>query len=347
MLSVINLYKQRIRNQADNFPRITRDDYFNLEPKMKAVFPDSNNYQNQIEQILPVFDAISSNFPIIQQEDIPNDVLDSFRKSFEKKMKLFLNDSSFSINRRSDYFVYCLIFSICFLKKDGCLSAITSNAWLGKEYGLQFKKFLLDNFHIKYIVKSDAEHWFNHSKVSTIFTVLQHGQRDEPTKFVTINFKLEETFDQENIFNQLKQIENFYADIDSCTNNRNKNWKADKALKDLFYHVSGATSVSIVSKQKLDDSLATQENWSTYFISYQLFERFENYLTQLYPKIIEAPRGVRTGWDKMYIINGASKKFLEDKFLTPYLKNPKRISKLVVDSNFQDFLFTCDKAKKT
>ena len=240
ILSVINLYKQKIKNQTDNFPRVTRDDYFNLEPKMKVVFPDSNDYRKQIEQPIPMFDAIASNFPFIQQEDIPNDVLTIFfREKFEAKQKAFLKDSSFKINERSDYFTYCVYNSIRFLKKDGFLSAITSNAWLGKEYGFQFKKFLLDNFHIKYIVRSNAEHWFSDSKVSTIFSVLKHGQSKETTKFITINFKLDETFNQENISSQIKEIETFYTDIDNCNNPKHTGWTKDKTFSNLFqttYH---------------------------------------------------------------------------------------------------------------
>ena len=280
ILSVINLYKQRINNQTDNFPRVTRDDYFNFEPEMKVVFPDSNNYQKQIQQTIPLFDAIASNFPFIQQEDIPNDVLTTFfRKKFEANQKAFLKDNFFKINERSDYFTYCVYNSIRFLKEDGMLSAITSNAWLGKEYGFQFKKFLLDNFHIKYVVRSSAEHWFSDSKVSTIFSVLQQGQNKEPTKFITINSKLEEIFDQEKTSNQLKQIEDFYADIDLCNDKKNKNWTRDAAFENLYHHKNGSVRASVVEKQKLDASLTAQENWSTYFISANLFNKFEKHLT--------------------------------------------------------------------
>ena len=240
ILSVINLYKQKLKNQPDNFPRVTRDNYFNLEPTKKVTFPDSNDYSKQIEQPIPLFDAIASNFPFIQQEDIPNDVLTTFfREKFEAKQKAFLKDNSFKINERSDYFTYCVYNSIRFLQEGGFLAAITSNAWLGKEYGFQFKKFLLDNFHIKYIVRSNAEHWFSDSKVSTIFSVLQHGQSEEPTKFVTLNFKLDETFNQENISTQLKEIENFYIDIDNCNNPKHSGWKKDNSFKNLFHHKSG------------------------------------------------------------------------------------------------------------
>jgi hypothetical protein len=346
ILSVINLYKQKIKNQTDNFPRVTRDDYFNLEPKMKVVFPDSNDYKKQIEQPIPVFDAIASNFPFIQQEDIPNDVLTTFfREKFEAKQKAFLKDSTFKINERSDYFTYCVYNSIRFLKKDGFLSAITSNAWLGKEYGFQFKKFLLDNFHIKYIIKSKAEHWFSDSKVSTIFSVLQHGQNKESTKFVTINFKLDETFNQENISTQLKEIENFYTDIDNCNNPKHSGWEKDKTFQNLFHKKDGSINVSIVSKEQLENSLAEQENWDAYFITAQLFERFEKHLTAIYPDMIDAFRGERTGWNPMFVIPSKKVKDsgVEKKFLIPYVKSPTEFETLEFGGTYNNYLFVCDK----
>jgi len=349
ILSVINLYKQKIKNQTDNFPRVTRDDYFNLEPNKIVVFPDSNDYTKHIQLAIPMFDAIASNFPFIQQEDIPNDVLTTFfREIFEAKQKAFLKDNSFKINERSDYFTYCVYNSVRFLKKDGLLSAITSNAWLGKEYGFQFKKFLLDNFHIKYIVRSNAEHWFSDSKVSTIYSVLQHGKSKEPTKFVTINTKLEDTFEQENISNQIKQIENFYSDVDSCTNSRNKNWIADSVFENLFHHASGAITVSVVTKQKLDDSLTTQENWDTYFISASLFDKFEKYLIEIYPKVIEAFRGERTGWNPMFVIPSAeiTQSGIEKRFLVPYVKSPTEFTTLEFSGTYNNYLFVCDKSEE-
>ncbi|MFA7360004.1 MAG: N-6 DNA methylase [Candidatus Kapaibacterium sp.] len=345
ILSVINLYKQRIKNQTDNFPRVMRDDYFNLEPKMKIFFPDSNDYQKLFQLTFPIFDAIASNFPFIQQEDIPNEMLTAlFREEFEDKQKAFLKDNTFRINKRSDYFTYCIYNSIRFLKKEGLLSAITSNAWLGKEYGFEFKKFLLDNFYIKYIVRSNAEHWFNDSKVSTIFSVLKHGQSNEPTKFVTVNFKLEEAFDQNNISNQLKQIEQFYIDIDSCSDRRNKNWKVDTSFENVFHHVSGTIRVSEVMKKKLIDSLTAQENWDTYFISSQLFEKIEKKLIEIHPNVIEVFRGERTGWNPMFVIPFAevNNSRIEKKFLVPYVKRPSEIDNIRFSGNFNNYLFVCD-----
>lgn len=344
ILSVINLYKQKV-NETDNFPRVIRDDFFNLEPGNNVVFPNSKDYNSKIEQPIPVFDAMISNFPFIQQEDIPNDVLtELFRKKFEQTQQAFLKDNQFRINERSDYFTYCVYNSVRFLRHNGFLAAITSNAWLGKEYGLQFKKFLIENFCIKYVVKSNAEHWFSDSKVSTVYLVLQYKQCDEPIRFVTINFKLEERFDQNNINKQLQQIEAFYNDIDNCNNPRNSGWRQDGSFGDLYHKIDGTASVSLITKQQLADSIESQDNWDTFFISSNLFESFDEHLIALYPDIIDAFRGARTGYNNMFIIsdNQLRRANIEEEFLIPYVKGPAQLTTLEFNGNYNHYLFVCD-----
>lgn len=344
ILSVMNLYKQKVKD-IDNFPRVIRDDYFNLETGKQIVFPDSKDYTKQITKPIPIFDAVASNFPFIQQEDIPNDILTTFFKNkFETKQKAFLKDNAFKINERADYFTYCIYNAIHFLKPNGHLSAITSNAWLGKEYGFQFKKFLLDNFHTKYVVKSNAEHWFSDSKVSTIYTVFQFCNNDESTKFITLNFKLEEYFQQENTELQLKQIEDFYSDIDFCADIRNKKWRKDATFENLYHRLDGLVSVSIVSKNDLIKSVAKKDNWDTFFISSQLFDKFDSKVIQLFPEIIDAFRGARTGWNDMFVIPSRKVKEskIESNFLIPYVKSPTELNNLEFDNNYENYLFVCD-----
>ena len=343
ILSVINLYKQDV-TKTDNFPRITRDDFFNLNVGGSVNFPDSRNYKNQIQLQIPHFEAIVSNFPFIQQEDIPNKILSAFfREKFGTQQQAFLKDNTFKINERSDYFTYCVYNSIRFMKDGGFLAAITSNAWLGKEYGFQFKKFLLDNFHIKYIVKSNAEHWFSDSQVSTIYTVLQKGVSDKPTKFITINFKLEEHFIQDNINQQLSQIEEFYAEIDNCTDSRNTKWYKDNTFNDLYKNGRDKIEVCIVPKQKLLESINNKENWIKYFISANLFENFDNCLMQLFPDVVDVFRGERTGWNDMFVIpeRNVIDSGIENSFLVPYIKSPTELKKIEFDGNYSFRLFVC------
>ncbi|MDR3365883.1 MAG: N-6 DNA methylase [Prevotellaceae bacterium] len=343
ILSAINLYKQDV-TQVDNFPRVMRDDFFNLNVGDTVNFPDSRNYKKHVELPIPQFDAIASNFPFIQQEDIPNEVLTAFfRSKFEAKQQAFLKDNSFKINERSDYFTYCVYNSIRFLKSNGHLAAITSNAWLGKEYGFQLKKFLLDNFHIKYIVKSNAEHWFSNSQASTIYIVLQKRASAEPTKFIAVNFKLEEHFAQDNITQQLSQIEDFYAEIENCENPHNDKWKKDNTFNDLYKNEQDKFDVCIVSKQKLLESIEKRENWSKYFISASLFESFDALLTQLYPRVIKVFRGERTGWNDMFIVpeRDVTSSGIESDYLVPYIKTPTELQQIEFNDSYNFHLFVC------
>lgn len=347
ILSVINLYKQNVLS-VDNFPRVTRDDFFNLDTRDIVLFPDSKNFKKQIELEIPMFDAIASNFPFIQQEDIPNDLLTIFfRDKFEETQRAFLQDDNFKINERSDYFTYCVYNSIRFLKEDGYLSAITSNAWLGKDYGIQFKKFLLDNFHIKYIVRSTAEHWFSDSKVSTIYTVLQKGKSKEATKFITLNFKLLDGFDHIDLNNQLSQIENFYSETDNCQDPMNQSWRNDSTFEDLYHKLDDTVSVAIIQNKTLLDSLDSQDNWSKYFISANLFEKFDNYLIRPYPIIIDSFRGERTGWNEMFIIpnDEIDNSEIEPEFLFPYVKSPSELDLLEFSGEYNFQLFVCSLAE--
>ena len=348
ILSVINLYKQDVVT-TDNFPRVTRNDFFNLEVGEKVVFPDSYDHNKHIDVPIPTFDGIASNFPFVQQEDIPNEKPSAyFREQFQSEQQAFLKDNTFKINERSDYFTYCIYNADRFLKPDGCLSAITSNAWLGKEYGFQFKKFLLDNFHIRYVVKSNAEHWFKDSQVSTIYFVLDKIQSEEPTKFVTLNRKLNELFVTDSISEQIQQIEEFYSDIDNCSDPHNDLWEKDNFFDDLFKRKDGSLSVCMASKECLLGSLDNKTNWGQFFLSTNLFGSFENCLIQYHPSIVKVFRGERTGWNPMFVIKEENVKasHIDEKYLVPYVKSSSELQQIEFDDNYKFKAFVCQDEEK-
>lgn len=345
-LSVISLYKQKVDDTA-NFPRIIRKDFFTLTPSQTIAVPDNRDIEKINEIPIPKFDAIISNFPFIQQEDIPNEIFNThFESEFAKTQTAFLNGNKFDINGKSDYYIYCFYNSLKFLKDNGILSAITSNAWLGKNYGLQFKKFLLDNFHIKYVVKSNAEHWFKDSKVSTIFITLEKGTSKEPTKFITVNEKLGALFKDKS----LQPFEDFYTEIDNCNNSHNnKNWQEDSQFKNVFHKTDGTISVSIVEQTHLINSLTSQENWATYFVSQNPLNVFEKKLINPFPSVYDTGRGTRTGWDEMHIISNEENKVLkiEKEFLLPILKTSQELKTIAYSNKAEYNLFVCKEDIKT
>jgi len=341
-LSVINLYKQKVDDTA-NFPRVIRRDFFKLIPTQTIDIPDNRDIDKINKIPIPKFDAIVSNFPFIQQEDISNEELNTqFEGEFAKTQSAFLNRNKFDINGKSDYYIYCFYNSLKFLKDNGILSAITSNAWLGKNYGLQFKKFLLDNFHIKYVVKSNAEHWFKDSKVSTIFITLEKGTSKEPTKFITINKKLDELFKGDS----LQQFEDFYTEVDNCNNPHNVNWKENRQFQNQFLKTDGSITVSVVEQSHLVNSLDTQENWATYFVSQNPLSVFEKKLINPFKAgFYDSGRGTKTWKDDFHIISVKQEEFLkiEKEFLIPALKNNDEFDSVVLFENKpKHFLFVCD-----
>ncbi|MBC7524540.1 MAG: SAM-dependent DNA methyltransferase [Flavobacterium sp.] len=344
-LSVINLYKQKVDDTA-NFPRIIRKDFFTLTPTQTIPIPDNTDISKINHIPIPKFDAVISNFPFIQQEDIPNDILNTqFESEFAKTQTAFLNGSKFDINGKSDYYIYCFYNSLKFLKDNGVLSAITSNAWLGKNYGLQFKNFLLDNFHIKYVVKSNAEHWFKDSKVSTIFITLEKSASKEPTKFITVNEKLEMLFKDKS----LQSFEDFYTEVDNCNNLQNKNWIEDSQFKKVYHKSDGTTTVSFVEQPHLVNSLASQENWGTYFVNQNPLNIFEKKLINPFPSVYDTGRGTRTGWDEMHIISNNENKSLkiEKEFLLPILKTSQELKTIMYSNKSEYNLFVCKEDEKT
>lgn len=346
ILSVINLYKQDV-TQTDNFfspPRVIRDDFFNLSRGKTVCFPNPRNHTVKNLVLIPEFDGIASNFPFIQQEDIPNDKLTAFFKDqFDRKQAAFVREGYFHINERADYFTYCVYNALRFIKKGGIIAAITSNAWLGKEYGLQLKDFLLNNFHIKYVVRSTAEHWFSNSQVSTIYFVLEKVDSVEPTKFVSFNFKLSDYFAKMDIQQQISKIETLYAQIDNCELECNTKWRKDVVFPDVYHKTDGSVDVSIISHDCLIGSLASETNWAQFFTAANPLDIFEPFLVQYAPAVFNVFREERTGWNDMFVIpeKDVAATGISPVYLKPYIKKTSEFKSIFFSGKYNYKAFVC------
>jgi hypothetical protein len=119
---------------------------------------------------------------------------------------------------------------------------------------------------------------------------------------VTLNFKLEELLEEETKERHLNLIEDLYGEIDNCDSPHNPNWQPDKQSAGVFHKKDRSLTVSIVEKERLRQSLSTQENWATYFIAQNPLAAFEKSLVSPFPEILDVGRGTRTGQDKMFIL---------------------------------------------
>ncbi len=89
------------------------------------------------------------------------------------------------------------------------------------------------------------------------------------------------------------------------------------------------------------ESIESKDNWAKYFISANLFENFDDCLTQLYPRVIDVFRGERTGWNDMFVIpeRNVIASGIENSYLVPYIKSPTELQQIEFDGNYNYKLF--------
>jgi len=228
-LAVINLFRQNL-TAPGNFPRIACCDLFTIKlgdtipfppPKMDIAHPE------QIQEPIPLFDAIIGNFPYISADQIcqkDTNYLNLIRrtliegwlekypalfcyankadqKSFESQIVAGLHKSAdrdhlqLRTSAYADLYVYLFFHAARFLKIGGRMGIITSNAWLDVNYGYALQRFFCDQFKIVAILESRCEPWFTEASVNTVLTVIERcedqKERDRHlVKFVKVRKQL-------------------------------------------------------------------------------------------------------------------------------------------------------------
>lgn len=347
MLSVINLYRQNV-TVVENFPRVIRKNIFDIKPSDKVEFPDNSNFENKQLIQIPHFDAVATNFPFIQQEDIAKEILNRKLDELYNSDEVVLRENGMlQISERSDFFAYCIYYLHQFIKTNGKMAFITSNAWLGKEYGTQLKRFLLENYHIKYIVRSVAEHWFVDSKVTTLFTVIEkRTNNSSPTHFISINRKLDDWFEGKKTYEILSKIDLFYEDINFLNEKLKENlsWKKHANYDRVFEHKDGIMTLVQIEKEQLISANENDENWLPFFYTDTFFAEIDKHKTALCPSICKVFRGERTGWNPMFVLKNQDTTTIEAEYLTPYLTSSSELKSIAFDNQFTHKLFTCTKS---
>ncbi len=228
-LAVINLFRQNL-TAAGNFPRIACRDVLTIKPGDTLPFPPPKmdiEHPEQIQEPVPLFDAIVGNFPYVSADQIGQKdpgYLDFIRRTMiegwlEKYPALFCyanktEQKSFEINiaagmhkavdrdrlelRTSTYadlYVYLFFHAARFLKPGGRMGIITSNAWLDVNFGYALERFFCDQFKIVAILESRCEPWFTEASVNTVYTIIERcedqKERDSHlVKFVKVKKRL-------------------------------------------------------------------------------------------------------------------------------------------------------------
>jgi type I restriction-modification system DNA methylase subunit len=158
-LTAMNLAMKNVRAPTTEANIITAD-FFSIIPGQRLIAPYpvmTPSGPRHKEVVFPEgFDAVIGNPPYTRWTEIPRDV--------QKKIEERLGDLLIKYNLRADVrrgrepglYVYFIMHAHKFLKPGGRLGMIISDSWLQATYGVDFGRYLLENFKVKALIDISA-----------------------------------------------------------------------------------------------------------------------------------------------------------------------------------------------
>ena len=320
--------------EDENYPRIGREDFFNVLPNQTFVHLPQKlvakglGKRTEVPVSIPPLDAVITNPPYVRQEEIRKAQKSYKEGGPEPGTKQFyskrLKDlAGVGLSGRSDLHCYFWPHAAQFLKDDGYLGFITSSQWLDVEYGFQLQKWLLQNFEIVAVLENIAEPWFVGARVATTVTIARRcrdeGQRNANTvRFIQLLRPLSEIIEHDGTTAGAVQAADVFRDeiLGLDGNISNQRFRARLVAQAKLWNdgvelgrvMAGASNGE---RDEADDVESTTVEagdyfggkWGVYLRAPALwFELIDIFASQFTPlgKVVEIRRGITSGKDAFY-----------------------------------------------
>jgi type I restriction enzyme M protein len=372
-LATINLYRQDLSDYA-NFPRIISKDFFEVKPNQVFEFPPPKptpDPQFTIKEELPRFDGAVGNFPYIRQELIEKRIK-GYKKKIERAVfddwkddyhELF-NNGDMKLSGQADIYAYLFFHTARFLKDDGRMGIVTSNAWLDVAYGYELQKFFLKNFKIIAIIESRCEPWFEDPSVNTIVTILERCKNKEErdnhlVKFVKLKKKLKELIPWDMKLDAMSRWGGLERLIYKIENTGRENFKLQSgkfvnSLTGIASYETDEFRIRVAKQYELLNDLektGKTVKWGQYLrapqVYFEILEACEDKLVPL-KKLAEIRRGYTTGINPFFYVTKQKIDHwgIEEEFLSPVLKSPKESQSILIrKDDLKNYVFLCNLSK--
>lgn len=130
------------------------------------------------EEVIDDFDAVVGNPPYTRWVEIPDDTKDLILEELKDELSRYNLRADTRRGREPGIYIYWIMHSTKnLLRNGGRLGMIISNMWLQTDYGVDFGKFLLDNFKIKALI--DLSFRLFEALISTVIIL---AEREEDPK---------------------------------------------------------------------------------------------------------------------------------------------------------------------
>lgn len=146
---------------------------------------------------LGLFDGIIGNPPYIRQEVLKQSALMDKRTAQAYLLKKYADalcdfpEAKILLSGKPDLYVWFVLQAATLLKPGGRLAYITSNSWLNAAFGEAFRKFLMRQFKVLFLLESACERWFPDAAVNSVIMILEkkteNTTQKEPIRVVRLH----------------------------------------------------------------------------------------------------------------------------------------------------------------
>ncbi|NNM87120.1 MAG: N-6 DNA methylase [Phycisphaerae bacterium] len=259
---------------------------------------------------LPAVDCIVSNLPFVRFETLG--------RPHAGGEKLGVNQAfeEPDLDSKSDLFAHLINSFPKVLRAGARVGVIVANSWMGTQWGLQFRRQLDRNFHLRSVIASASVRWFSPAAVVANILVLeqrdsQKASEEEETNFISISEPMEQW---EQSSGGIKELASQIVLGKASSGNR------------LQIH-------SLAKRQTTElESLGLQ--WTALFADLGFIQIVKPFLIPA-KAYFNINHGERRGWDDLFF--PPSEAQIEPQFTRPVLKNSRQLRKLTATADAKAF----------
>ena len=283
---------------------------------------------------------------------------------FKRSKKIDFSKVELRLSGQADIYAYLFFHTARFIREDGRMGFVTSNAWLDVAYGYELQRFLLNNFKIIAILESRCEPWFEESAVNTIVTIVERcsnkkERSDHLVKFVKVKKKLSELIPWDMKLDAQRRwfgVDALVRKIESVGKQHYKleGQKVVNTLKGLKTYEDEDFRIRVVKQGELLAELEREKKtskWGQYLraprVYFDILKECSDRLVQL-KEVAEIRFGIKTGVNEFFYLTEERIKHwgIEGEFLAPVIKSPRESDCISISINkLKQKIFVCNLSK--
>ena len=206
-LTAMNLAMKNVRAPTTD-ANIISADFFSIIPGQTFIAPypvmtPSGPKHKEITFPEKGFDVIMGNPPYTRWTEIPEAVQDRIRERLGDVLTRYGLHADVTRGKEPGIYIHFIIWAHKFLRAGGRLGMIISDSWLQTDYGVNFGRYLLENFKVKAIIDISAR-VFPVPLIGTCIILLEKPNEgesidDNRVAFIYLNIPEGRSFDVDDI----------------------------------------------------------------------------------------------------------------------------------------------------